>query len=259
MRFRLGLLQDTAAIERQIARDAEAAKKPPTVKTEAQTKADEARAKEPEKKSKPKIRPLSEAKAIELGANFVSETFLLGVAIVLVLFENYRRGAKEVKRGEDVQDKLDEMTRKYQAVRKGMVALEKEVNDSRGKDSALIVKNHKIIPDELRTVEDLEIESQGQPKGWLPWLASKFRKDDSTIQSDPSSEPRAAKEVENSGKYITTGTENGGLISLSKSILRTHARDINPGTTNQSPGSGPTVAHESASRDASSSGTEARR
>lgn len=95
MRFRLGLLQDTAAIEKQIAKEAaeHQAKKhkheAPTVKTEAHTKADEAAAarekesgEKPKPKSssrQPKIRPLSEAKAIDLGANFVSETFLFVV------------------------------------------------------------------------------------------------------------------------------------------------------------------------------------
>lgn len=95
MRFRLGLLQDTAAIEKQIAKDAAEAKKhkndAPTVKTEAQAKADDAKAKEAKDKEKesgekasarkPKIRPLSEAKAIDLGANFVSESFLFVVRL----------------------------------------------------------------------------------------------------------------------------------------------------------------------------------
>ena len=81
MRFRLGLLQDSAALEKQAAREvAEAQAKKhkseaPTVKTEAQTKADEvaeARSKDldkaKEQRKKPKIRPLSEAKAIDVGA-----------------------------------------------------------------------------------------------------------------------------------------------------------------------------------------------
>ena len=82
MRFRLGLLQDRAELEKQAAREAAEAQakkhksEAPTVKTEAQTKADEAaearskdgldKAKEPKKL--PKIRPLSEAKAIDVGA-----------------------------------------------------------------------------------------------------------------------------------------------------------------------------------------------
>lgn len=87
MRFRLGLLQDSAALEKQAAREAAEAQakkhksEAPTVKTEAQTKADEAaerRSKESldkpkEQRKKPKIRPLSEAKAIDVGAqNLIS-------------------------------------------------------------------------------------------------------------------------------------------------------------------------------------------
>lgn len=82
MRFRLGLLQDSAALEKQAAREAAEAQakkhksEAPTVKTEAQTKADEiaeARSKEDldkkkEPKKLPKIRPLSEAKAIDVSA-----------------------------------------------------------------------------------------------------------------------------------------------------------------------------------------------
>lgn len=81
MRFRLGLLQDSAALEKQAAREAAEAQakkhksEAPTVKTEAQTKADdaaEARSKDSldkakEQRKKPKIRPLSEAKAIDVG------------------------------------------------------------------------------------------------------------------------------------------------------------------------------------------------
>lgn len=81
MRFRLGLLQDRAVLEKQAAREAAEAQakkhksKAPTVKTEAQSKADEAaetRSKENldkagETRKEPKIRPLSEAKAIDVG------------------------------------------------------------------------------------------------------------------------------------------------------------------------------------------------
>jgi hypothetical protein len=89
MRMRLGLLQDPAVIDRQIKKEvqlAEAARQKaamPTVKTEEEMKADEALTekereairKKAEERSKPRIRPLSEQKAIEMGANFAAETF----------------------------------------------------------------------------------------------------------------------------------------------------------------------------------------
>lgn len=107
MRLRLGILRDSAAIEKQAAREAAdaAAKKHknsiPTVKTEAQTLADEKAAKDklkaPDEQKpsvKPRIRPLSEAKAIESGATFISEAFLFGVAGSLIVFESWRSRRK---------------------------------------------------------------------------------------------------------------------------------------------------------------------
>lgn len=111
MRLRLGLLQDTAAIDKQIARDREEEKRRATVatvKTEAQTKADEAAAKDKAQDGskskpayKPRIRPLSESKAIEMGANFISEAFLFSVAFGLVVGE-YIRGRRKASNEREV-------------------------------------------------------------------------------------------------------------------------------------------------------------
>ena len=120
MRLRLGLLQDPAVIERQIARElaeAEAQRvalrpKVPTVKTEAQSKADEELAKKKRKqieqhaKAPPRIRPLSESKAIETGANFISESFLFMVAGGVIIFENWRSRRKESNRRDEVKERL---------------------------------------------------------------------------------------------------------------------------------------------------------
>ena len=86
MRLRLGTVRDSTATQRQAAAEAEVKKHipaSPTVKTEAAAKAEEsalAKAKTAaEEAAKPRhyrIRPLSESKAIESGANFISESFL---------------------------------------------------------------------------------------------------------------------------------------------------------------------------------------
>ena len=143
MRLRLGLLQDQAASDRQIAREAEKAleKKQKseirTVKTEAQTKADEAAAlKEKEKLSdksrpsslpKPRIRPLSEAKAIDSGATFISETFLFSVALSTIIFESWRQRRKEATRRGDVADKLKELEDKERAQEARLEELQHEI------------------------------------------------------------------------------------------------------------------------------------
>ncbi|GAA6025327.1 hypothetical protein JCM11491_000391 [Sporobolomyces phaffii] len=54
------------------------------------------------------IRPLSESRAIESGANFLSEGFLFAVAATIILGETYRSRASESKRRDAVRDQLDE-------------------------------------------------------------------------------------------------------------------------------------------------------
>jgi hypothetical protein len=55
----------------------------------------------------PKIRPLSESKAIDAGANFISEAFLFAVAGGLILLESLRSRRKESNRQDMVQERLD--------------------------------------------------------------------------------------------------------------------------------------------------------
>ncbi|KAF2400443.1 hypothetical protein EJ06DRAFT_462172, partial [Trichodelitschia bisporula] len=139
MRLRLGLLQDSATIDRQIARElAEAEARrlkaaAPTVKTEAEMKATEA-ALLKEKKGieehvkaatkKPRIRPLSEAKAIESGANFISETFLFMVAGSIIVFESVRSRRKESNRQGDVNERLEELEKERQDTKAKIQQLE---------------------------------------------------------------------------------------------------------------------------------------
>lgn len=92
----------------------------PTVRSELEQKkydeqkakeaTDEAGGKKEESKAvKAKIRPLSEARAIELGANFFSEAFIFGVAVSLLVFEQWRRSSKESDRRDDVADQIEEL------------------------------------------------------------------------------------------------------------------------------------------------------
>jgi hypothetical protein len=143
MRLKLGLLQDPAAIERQIQRElkeAEAKRQKaaaPTVKTEAQTKAEEEELKKLKKEvgehvkaaiKPPRIRPLSEAKAIESGANFISETFLFIVAGGLILFESLRRDRKEKGKDADVMERLEELQKQREEDKEKIELLESELN-----------------------------------------------------------------------------------------------------------------------------------
>jgi hypothetical protein len=131
MRMRLGLLQDPAVIDRQIKKEvqlAEAARQKaamPTVKTEEEMKADEALTekereairKKAEERSKPRIRPLSEQKAIEMGANFAAETFIFAVGIGVIVFENWRQRRKARNARDDIREDLEEMQTELKAVK----------------------------------------------------------------------------------------------------------------------------------------------
>ncbi|CBX95327.1 hypothetical protein IAQ61_004147 [Plenodomus lingam] len=131
MRMRLGLLQDPAVIDRQIKKEvaaAEAARKKaaaPTVLTEEETRAEEALTekereaikKKAEERIKPRIRPLSEQKAIEMGANFASETFIFMVGIGVILFENWRQRRKARNARDDIREDLEELQNELKAVK----------------------------------------------------------------------------------------------------------------------------------------------
>lgn len=122
--MRLGILHDSEAQQRMHDREQQLAKErkrkleSPTVRTEEeQKKHDEEKSKpeqdvEKRKESKaPKvvIRPLSEGKAIELGANFFSEAFIFAVAAGLLVWDSWRSRAKESARRDDVAERLDQL------------------------------------------------------------------------------------------------------------------------------------------------------
>ena len=196
MRWRLGLLQDAAAVEKQAAREAaqDAAKKHkqsiPTVKTEAQMKADQESASkssktsdEPSKpKSQPKVRPLSEAKAIESGANFISETFLFGVAASLIFFESWRSRRKESNRRDDVAERIVDLEESERAARRALVELEREVLRLRAKEGpSTLNATKRILPKEVYEAEAKdEEEVDNVSKGWMSRIASFISREDSS-------------------------------------------------------------------------------
>jgi optic atrophy 3 protein len=124
MRMRLGILHDPEAQQRMHEREQRAAEErkkkeeAPTVRTEEeQKKYEERKAREAqeekdgkpkqEKSTKVKIRPLSDARAIELGANFFSEAFIFMVAVGLILLENWRSSRKSSQRRDEVAERLE--------------------------------------------------------------------------------------------------------------------------------------------------------
>lgn len=182
MRLRLGLLQDTAAIERQAVKEAAEAQakkhkhEVPTVKTEAQTKAEETSKNKDKLKleeklkptPKPRIRPLSEAKAIDSGANFISEAFLFMVGGGLIVFESFRSRRKENNRREDVADRLVELEESERNARRALVALEKEVIRLRAEKKDSSKQPAHILPKSVWELEEKEEEEdEKHSQSWL--------------------------------------------------------------------------------------------
>ena len=176
MRLRLGLLQDYAAIERQIARDAkEAANKKaqsqiPTVKTEAQTKADAGameknveQSKQEKKSAQPRIRPLGETKAIELGANFFSESFIFTVAVGLLLFERWYSSRREKGRRNDLADNLFELEERDHLHAVELELLKQEVADLQNREKSYWGLWKRIATDDGSTAA-VESKKMGESK-----------------------------------------------------------------------------------------------
>lgn len=198
MRMRLGLLRDTAQIERQAAKEAaaEAAKKhkpsAPTVKTEAQTKAEQEEvAKAAKEKTKatthPRIRPLSEAKAIESGANFISEGFLFAVGGGLIIFESLRSRRKETSRREDVATRINELEDAVKIERRASVDLEREILRLRAKLEPGATSPKHLIPRQVWQLEQKEEEeAEKRSSSWLQRIGSyiQFRRSDAELAAE---------------------------------------------------------------------------
>ncbi|KAI9698503.1 MAG: hypothetical protein M1836_004084 [Candelina mexicana] len=86
-----------------------------------------------------RIRPLSEAKAIDTGANFISETFLFLVGGGLILFESWRSRRKENIRREDVAERLEKLealdNARDVAHEKAIDALQREIERLKANDT----------------------------------------------------------------------------------------------------------------------------
>ncbi|KAI4146243.1 MAG: hypothetical protein LQ341_002143 [Variospora aurantia] len=219
MSLRLGLLQDRAAIDKQIDREAAEAlakrqkREIPTVKTESQAKAEESKstadkAKGEEKtkiSSKPKIRPLSEAKAIDAGANFASESFLLSVGIGLIVFERWWANRRETSRREDVADRINELEESENSTRRVLLELEKEILRLRAKAGEK-ASSKRILPREFWKVEDQQEEgSKASSTGLFSWFRGKPQvKNPATLQQE---QPRMRPDEEAAEAQKTMSSE----------------------------------------------------
>ena len=146
------LLRDAAA-EKRAKEKAEA----PTVKTEEQTKIDEAH--KAQKKANPstsiwkrKFRALSEAKAVDLFADVIGDAFILFVAGGLILYEYVRAKGKPDANAEQIAalaGKLEELDRR-----------ENELEESEQKQRTRV----ETLEQAIEEMKKLSAESRGKKR-----------------------------------------------------------------------------------------------
>lgn len=222
MRLRLGLLRDVASIDRQAAKDAADQAK----KSKSDGKGAEAgsSSRDDVDKSKilakPRIRPLSEAKAIDSGANFISEAFLFLVAGSLIVFESFRSRRKEKDRREDVADRLAQLEESERNARRALAALEREVIAvESGEKHSTGRKHPRILPREIwEQVEKDEILVE-EPRGiraWLGRLTPGWSKSETNPEGGPADEASSTPPTS-----ATTSSPSSALASSSTSSSAT--------------------------------------
>ncbi|ORY78468.1 optic atrophy 3 protein-domain-containing protein [Leucosporidium creatinivorum] len=88
------------------------------------------------------IRPLNDARAIDAGANFISESFLFAFAAAIIMGETWRSRRAEGKRRDAVQDQLDSYGVEIAGLKEALVEerSEREAGVSRERDLEKIVE-----------------------------------------------------------------------------------------------------------------------
>lgn len=99
------------------------------------------------------VRPLSETRAIENGANALAEGFLFAVAAALILGETYRTSRAQSKRRDTVDEKLDELAASVSSLSAAVERLKRvqeELDDQRERSDDLARIVERVVEIGLR-------------------------------------------------------------------------------------------------------------
>ncbi|KAJ7099385.1 OPA3-domain-containing protein [Mycena belliarum] len=91
------------------------------------------------------IRPLSETRAIENGANALAEGFLFTVAAALILGEAVRSSHNQSKRRDDVDEKIEDLTARVQDVSGVVAAVEEHLRGIEERNAELTRIMERIV------------------------------------------------------------------------------------------------------------------
>ncbi|KAI6110308.1 optic atrophy 3 protein-domain-containing protein [Pisolithus croceorrhizus] len=124
------------------------------------------------------VRPLSETRAIENGANALAEGFLFAVAAALIVGESFRTSRAQSKRRDNVDDRLDELATSVSSLRDTVEQLRQTLQELEGERE----RN-----DELQRIVERVVEI-GLRGGWVEFEDTplKIPKADLTPQSSRS-------------------------------------------------------------------------
>ncbi|KAF8801428.1 OPA3-domain-containing protein [Phlegmacium glaucopus] len=158
------------------------------------------------------IRPLSETKAIENGANAIAEGFLFAVAAALILGETWRTSRNQSKRRDAVDDQLDELGTKVTELTARVDTL---IN---GREAEM--RDEKLRNDELARILERVVEI-GLRGGWAEFqdtplqlpriqLAPHLRFSSSSPESNPQD-----SQIEVSTDGDIDDTKSGSSLSSS--------------------------------------------
>ncbi|KAF9441563.1 OPA3-domain-containing protein [Macrolepiota fuliginosa MF-IS2] len=95
------------------------------------------------------IRPLSETRAIENGANFIAEGFLFTVAASIIIAETWRSSRSQSKRRDNVDDQLEDLNKRVAELTDKVDGMEQrrgqEIEDIRERNDELTRVLERII------------------------------------------------------------------------------------------------------------------
>ncbi|KAJ8587870.1 OPA3-domain-containing protein [Rhizopogon salebrosus TDB-379] len=75
------------------------------------------------------VKPLSETRAIENGANALAEGFLFSVAALLILGETWRTSRNQSKRRDDVDDRIEELSTNVASLTQRLERIQESIGD----------------------------------------------------------------------------------------------------------------------------------
>ncbi|KAH9813071.1 optic atrophy 3 protein-domain-containing protein [Melampsora americana] len=102
-------------------------------------------------KIQPTIRPLSDTKAIQNGANFLSEAFLFTVALGLIVGENLRGRIQTANRRDKINERLEELEQSMAAINSGQIELKTQLTE--------LIKSHQEVLRDPRTLLQDDMKS----------------------------------------------------------------------------------------------------